>query len=172
MPVPLSGSRWVSSHPCPHPAPSLCCRETPNSADPDSLGQPSFLFFKAGPESSCSLHMCARRRRVFRQGQQKSRELSWGDTLLPSGETHLLPLQHKARGYTSLRTLISFTSPPIFMGLFCNSGVTCRCVMLGPQLYFRGWLQGAHAVVPTAEPRTCLVGGGTEGQYLALAFDH
>lgn len=109
---------------------------------------------KTGPESCCSLHMCARRR-VFRQGQQKSRELSWGDTLLPSGETHLFPLQHKARGCTSLRTLISFTSPTMFMGPFCNSGVTCRCVMLGPQLYFWGWLQSARAVVPTAEPRTC-----------------
>lgn len=38
----------------------------------------SLCSLQTGPESCCSLHVCARRRRVFRQGQQKSKELSWG----------------------------------------------------------------------------------------------
>lgn len=70
-----------------------------------------------------------------------------------------------------MRILIAFTLPPALVGLFCKSGVMCRCVTLGPQLYSGGVCR-VHMLWYLLLSPDLPMGGGTEGQCLAVDFDH
>lgn len=93
---------------------------------------PRLCSVEAGPERSFSHCRFVRRRRVFRQGQQKSKELSWGDPFCLEVTLTSFLCSTKPECH-SLRILISFpwhTS----VGLFSVSGVQWRCVTLAAQL--------------------------------------
>lgn len=78
-----------------------------------------------------------------------------------------------------MRILIAFTLPTALVGLFCKSGVMYRCVTLGPQLcvtlgpqLYPGGVCRVHMLWYLLLSLDLPMGGGTEGQCLAVDFDH
>lgn len=88
--------------------------------------------------------------RGFRQGQHKSRELSWDNPFCPQVRLTSFLSSTKPEG-VSWRILVSFTWPPQLWDCCVALGL----VQAWATAVLLGRAQGARAVAPTAEHRSC-----------------